>query len=617
MGDVSGGNGSILRTLERVLASGHFDGADRQKKFLRFVVQKTLQGQAGDLKEYVLALEVFERPPSFNPRTDSIVRVEARKLRDNLKRYYQREGLEDPVRISMPKGSYVPIFETVRTEQRQPAKRRLASLVLGGMVVLLLIGGGMWLWAHKGSNHAGPPPVESIAVLPFANLSQDKENEYFSDGLTTELISALMKRDHPRVVGSTSVFQFKGKAQDIRRVGAQLGAQAVVEGSVRKSGDRLRITAELVEVSSGLHLWSQTYDRQWKDVLAVEEEIAGDIAAALEVRLDGLQHSPSNTCAENLEAYELYLRGIHAEIGRGAQDLTESLNYFAKAAALEPHCAPIYAHLAGSYLLQGIYGVKPPGEVMPKAKEAAKKAIEIDDTLALGHASLGATLALYDWEPSAAEREFQRAIQVNVASAESHKWYSEFVLAPSHRFDQALAEIQKAKWLDPPSLVISTGEQGILYFAGQYDASIAEARRTLEREPGYWPAYLRLAWSFEQKKMFPEAGDALANAMRLSKGNMFPKWELGILNAMTGRKEEARRIIREFAARSKTSYVPPTVFAQIYSVLDEKEEAFRWLGRAREERSPTLVFASVAHAFDNLHDDPRFTAARCRCQTLI
>jgi len=600
---------SIRAGLEKVLCSRHFLASEGRSRFLRFVVEQALQNRLDHLKEYVIGVEVFGRGESFDPKADSIVRVEARKIRAKLEEYYEMEGRDDPVRIDLPKGRYAPTFReraSAGKETARPVRRQRIPVWYGAGAALLLCGAGVAYWRH-----ANRPPirgVDSIAVLPFTNLSQEVETQYFSDGLTAELIAALMKRGRPRVVGSTSVFQYKGKAQDIRRTGAELGAQAIVEGSVRKSGSRLRINAGLVEVSSGLHLWSQTYDREWKDVLAVQEEIARDIAAALRVELERTSQEHPNTCSDNLEAYDLYLRGIHAEIRRGAEDLARSLDYLSRAAALNPNCASVYAHLGGSYLLHGFYGIKAPGEVMPKAREAARKAIAMDETLPLGHAALGATLALYDWDWSSAEREFRRALEINPESTQARQWYSNFVLAPQRRFDEALLEIREAKWRDPTSPALGATEAAILYFAGQYDLSIPQARRTIERQPDFWLSYLYLAWSFQRKGMFPEAGEAIAQAVSRAEGNLLPKLELAVLDAMRGRKDSARGILRELETKARSSYVPAVVFAHIYSVLGEKEEAFRWLHRARDERSPMLVFAALAHDFDNISDDPRFGA---------
>ncbi len=594
---------SIRFHLDKILASRFFSAAEGRCRFLRFVVEQALQDRQGELKEYVIGLEVFGRGESFDPKIDSIVRVEARKLRARLEQYYQEEGRTDAVRISLPKGSYIPVFQEISHASTKAGRRRIWIWCVATAAVLLIVAGLVFRGPEK--SPAPSHAAESIAVLPFANLSPESENEYFSDGLTVELIATLMKRGQPRVVGSTSVFQFKGKPKDIRRTAAELGADAILEGSIRKSGDQLRITAELLE-ASGRTLWSRTYDREWKDVLDVQEAIADDVVAALGVAPRNTTQSARNTCAENLAAYELYLRGTRAEVARGTEDMARSLEYFSQAAALEPRCAPVYARLGILYVRQGLYGIKPPWEAMPKAKEAARKAIETDETLALGHVALGAALALYDWDWKSAEREFRRALELNPESTDAHQWFANYVLAPQRRFDEAVSQIHEAKWLDPSSPFPAGAESQVLYFAGQYDAAIAQARQLIQHQPDFGFAYLFLAWSFEQKRLFPEANNALADAMRLDKGNLLPELELAVLDGMQGRTKKAWKALRDFETRSKTSYVPAPLFAHIYSVLGEKEEAFRWLGRARDERSPMLAYLSVARDYDSLRDDARF-----------
>jgi TolB-like protein len=464
-------------------------------------------------------------------------------------------------------------------------------------------GGFYWatLMAHP-ARHA-----ESVAVLPFQNLCPDDGNEYFSNGLTAELIAQLMKRGRLRVVGSTSVFQFKGRSQDIRHTGSELGADAIVEGSVRKSGSRLRITAELVEVSTGLHLWAETYDREWKDVLEVQEDIADSIVAALDVTWRNVARRP-NSCSENLEAYDLYLHGSHEELTRGAAAMARSKEYYSRAAALEPRCAPVFGSLAMLQLREGLYGIEPPAIAIPQAKTAAKKALEIDNNLAVGHAALGAIAALYDWNWPAAEEEFRQAIRLNPESAQAHHWYAAFVLALQRRFDEALAEIRTARWLDPVSPLFGADEAAILYFAGRYDDAIAQSRSTLTQKADYGYAHLTLSWALEQKRLFADAADSLASASRLMQGSLLPELELAVLDGMQHREESARQTIAALKVRAQNRYVPAPAFAHIYSVLGDYEEAFWWLRKGRDERSPMMAYLNVARDFDNLRGDPRFAA---------
>ncbi|MBI3696829.1 MAG: hypothetical protein HY238_18580 [Acidobacteria bacterium] len=337
----------IQAQLSKILASPVFAGSDRMSRFLRFTVERALRGEGDRLKEYLLGVEVFDRRSSYDPRIDPIVRVEARRLRSKLEKYYETEGRGDPVRIDFPKGGYSPVLR--ERDRAAPAPER-----------------------------------RTIAVLPFANLSSDPENEYFSDGLTEELIQALTKVEGLRVVAWSSAFQFKGKARDIRQVGRQLSVDTVLEGSVRRADDRLRITAQLVDVSDGRYLWSQIYEREMKDVFAIQDEISRAIADTPRIKLTGALVKPYTV---NLEAYNLYLRGRFNWNKRTEEGLRKAIEYFEQALAGDAQYAPAYCGLADCYSMLGQYGLSPPREVMPQAKAAATRALDIDEALAEAHAS--------------------------------------------------------------------------------------------------------------------------------------------------------------------------------------------------------------------------------------
>ena len=283
---------AIRTQLEKILAAESFAGSERLRRFLRFTVEQALEGRADQLKEYVLAVEVFDRKKSFDPRLESIVRVEAGRLRARLKKYYETEGRDDPVQIDYGKGSYIPVFEW-RGRSASPAWRRLLGYWKAAVVTAVLLlevvthEPASLFWRNLSRGEPGRPPPTSIAVLPFADLSPQNDQEYFSDGLTDELINRLSRIEGLRVVARTSSFQFKGKAQDIRKIGKELNVGGALEGSVRKTGNRLRITAQLVDVSDGFHLWSQMYEREMKDIFEVQGEIAQAIVDSLKIKLVG------------------------------------------------------------------------------------------------------------------------------------------------------------------------------------------------------------------------------------------------------------------------------------------------------------------------------------------
>jgi TolB-like protein/Tfp pilus assembly protein PilF len=357
---------------------------------------------------------------------------------------------------------------------------------------------------------AGQPPAAetmqaSIAVLPFVDMSPQKDQEYFCDGMAEELINALTKLEGLRVVSRTSAFQFKGKAFDIRKIGEQLNVASVLEGSVRKTGDRLRITAQLINVVDGFHLWSEKYDREMKDVFDIQDEISRAIVDALKIKLVGEAATRLvKRYTENLEAYTLYLKGRYYWNKRTEPGLTKGIEYFEKAITKDPGYALAYAGLADCYNVISHYGAVPPKASVPKAKIAAIKALEIDDALVEAHTSLAFALYNYDFAWLAAEKEFQRAIALNPNYATAHHWYAIY-LATRGRLEEAIAEMQRARELDPLSLIINTEVGWMLYFGRHYNQAIEQYQKTLEMDPSFAVAHWGLGLAYQQKAMPQEA----------------------------------------------------------------------------------------------------------------
>lgn len=387
---------SVRAQLEKILRSSGFAGSERPTRFLRFVVEQALAGN--HVKETLAGVEVFGRKADYDPRLDGVVRVEAVKLRARLKDYYESDGADDAVRIDLPKGGYLPSFELLDrepTEMPAPASRLAwrrdwwRDWRWVAPLALVLLAGG-YLAARRPHTPSPIPNASSIAVLPFVNLSSNKENEYFSDGLTDDLINALTKVQGLRVVARGSAFQFKGKNPDIRAVGRQLNVAAVLEGSVQRSGDRLRITAQLSSVADGYHVWSETYDRRAADIFAVQDEISRAIVQALEVRVagnPGRRLAPSPTA--DVDAYNLYLQGrFHLNKWR-PESVRKGIEYFSQAISKDRSYAPAYAGMADCYTWLGVFGFAPAREAMPQAREAALDALRLDDSLAAAHVSLG------------------------------------------------------------------------------------------------------------------------------------------------------------------------------------------------------------------------------------
>ncbi len=355
---------SVRTQLRKILSSSAFARSERLARFLNFTVEQTLSGRGENLKEFVIGVEVFDKDEKYDPRMDPIVRVEARRLREKLRKYYETEGLDDPLYIDFPTGAYVPLVKTHE--------------------------------AVRASSPVATPAENAIAVLPFVNLSSEQENEYFSDGLTEELINALTKVEGLRVVAWSSAFQLKGKARDIRRIAEQLRVRAVLEGSVRRTADRLRISAQLVDSKDGHYLWSETYERPIKDVFTIQDEISSAIVGALRIKLTGpAGRSLITRYTENLQAYHLYLKGRFYWNKRTEEDFYKALGFFEQAIQIDPKYAPAYAGMADAYIMLGEHGSVPALSIMRKARVSASRALEIDPSLAEAHVSLGSVASLH------------------------------------------------------------------------------------------------------------------------------------------------------------------------------------------------------------------------------
>lgn len=573
---------TIRRQLERILASEGFARAERMSRFLRFIVEQTLLGRGDQLKEYVIGVEVFDRKGSFDPRTDPVVRGEARRLRSKLKEYYDAEGQNDLLRVVLAKGSYVPRFEN-------------ASFTKPAFETTTAPAAAMYR-------------PKAIAVLPFINLSADNENEYFSDGLTEEIIHALGKVKGMSVVARTSVFQFKGRAYDIRKLGEQLNVQTVLEGSVRKAGERLRITAQLINVLDGYHLWSETYERKMEDVFAIQEEISNAIVNALKPICQ--EELPLVRRAyENLEAYHLFLKGRFHSRKRTEEGLKRAIEFFHQATEIDPDYAAAYAGLAESFSLLAHKGLFWPRDVMPKARNAALKAIALDDQVSEAHMALGFVESAYDWEWEKAEHHYQQALQVaSYGNAEAHHWYSSDYLAPLGRLDEALEQIQHAQFVDPLSHLINSSLGFVLIMRREYDRTIDHYRKCLELDPSYYHFYTGLGRAYAQQGMLEKALDFFLKGKELSGDLPYITGVIAHCHAMMGRFSQAEKLLGELLLLAQERYIPSSTLALVYSGLNKMDEAFRWLERAFAERESSLVYLNVYPTYDILRQDPRFHA---------
>jgi eukaryotic-like serine/threonine-protein kinase len=453
-----------------------------------------------------------------------------------------------------------------------------------------------------------PRPHASVAVLPFINLNAEPDSEYFSDGLTEELIHALSRLPGLQVVSRTSAFEFKGKPQNVRTIGELLKVSAVVEGSVRKQQDRVRVSTQLVNVSDGYCLWSQRFDFKMTDIFEVQEEMAESIADLLKVELGSRADSGLvKRYTENFEAYDLYLRGRFQWNKRSGEGFQKALEYFQRSLTLDPDYAPAHAGIADYYISVASWGLAPPTEAWPKAKLAALKAIESDDSLAEAHASLGVIRMWYEWDWKDAEREFLRAIELKPGQPVPHIHYS-LLLVQSGRFEEAEEQIRLALASDPLSVPANVYLAGVYHYRRDYDRSLEQAGRALDLDPNDIEAHVVMAINHEQKHQYAEAIAELEKAHKLADYNPLILGPLGSCYGGLGDKAKALTLLEELNTAAAQIYVAPISWVMLYLGIGDIEHAFEWLEKAVEARDVLLYYLKVGPIYDKIRDDPRYQA---------
>jgi TolB-like protein/Flp pilus assembly protein TadD/predicted Ser/Thr protein kinase len=453
---------------------------------------------------------------------------------------------------------------------------------------------------------AGTESAPSVAVLPFVNMSPDPENEYFGDGLAEELINALTQLKGLHVAARTSAFIFRGRETDIREIGKKLGVRAVLEGSVRRAGNRLRVTAQLVSIADGYHMWSRRYDREMDDVFAIQDEITTAIVGQLRVELFGKQKETIvKRYTEDLEAHDLYLKGIYYWNKLTPDGFQRSGECFEKAIEKDPHYALAYAGLAGSHCFGSFWGNLPPRETYPKAREAAKKAIEMDDSIGEAHATLAAIHTFYDWNWEAAEREFNRALELVPGSSYTRLYYSLY-LNLRRRHDDAVFQARKAQELDPLSGLCNTHLGHRLWQARRYDEAIEQFQEWLAAEPNDWFAHSHLSSLYLEKSMIKEAIEEINKAVELSDGVPMNVANAVMINYRFGDKDVADRLFQSLKKRAVSEYIQPMCFVYVHLTRGEMDQAFEWIKKACEERDSFLPWHRVS-PMDFMHfpNDPR------------
>jgi len=448
---------------------------------------------------------------------------------------------------------------------------------------------------------------QSLAVLPFDDLSPQRDQEYFCDGLAEELINSLTKIEDLRVMARTSSFAFKGKKLDIREIGKKLDTDTILEGSVRKAGNRLRITAQLIDVKGGHHLWSERYDRDMEDVFAIQDEITIEIVNKLKTEFDMPRNLQKERGSESLEAYDLYLKGRYYW-NKFSPELTEkTIDYYKQAIEKDPKYALAYAALAEAYVMLSIgFASHPSKDAMPKARKAALKALKIDPTLVEAHVSLAIVATCYDWDPVAAEKSFKRAIELNPNHAGAHQWFEICLTFLEGKFGEAISELERAQELDPLNLYIKI-RLGFMYlYLYDVDHAIELFQRVLKLEPQYALGHLSLGSAYGWNGMLEEAITEVEGAIQLSERAVAYVGTLGILYGLIGKKDKAKELLAELEGRSKKGFVSSFWVAMVYLGLGEIDKTFEWFNRAYNERDSNLLYITVAPPLDPIRNDSRF-----------
>jgi serine/threonine-protein kinase len=447
--------------------------------------------------------------------------------------------------------------------------------------------------------------IDSIAVLPLVNESHDPTVDWLADGLTESIIYKLSQLPNLKVLARSTVFHYKGKDVDAAQVARELNVRAVLMGRVWQHGDDLTVSAELIDARDNRLLWGERYERKMTDVNSVQQEIARIVSEKLRQKLTGeeqKQLAKGNT--QNTEAYQLYLKGRYYWNKRTGEAFKKSIEYFNQAIERDPNYALAYAGLADTYNLIPNYSAGSPQEFFPKAKAAAMKALEIDDTLTEAHTSLGDILFVYDWNFAGSSRELQRAIELNPNYATAHHWYGEN-LGNLGRFDEGLAELKRAQELDPLSLIINADIGEVYIWARQYDKAVEQLRKTIEMDQNFYYAHWHLGLAYESKGSFQEAIAEYQKALQLE-DDPWVRALLGHAYAASGKRDEALKVLNQLKETSKQRYVPAYGIAVVYAGLGEKDEAFRWLEKSYQDHANDLVILKVDPLLDSLHSDPRF-----------
>jgi serine/threonine-protein kinase len=557
-----------------------------------------------------------DRSKRYQTITD--LKLDLEQLRDELADLRDQSGHRINTRSGRSTGDLITSADTTRIRPKTTVNTRAPlsflqshkKAFLIGLLVIIGLGAAFAYFKYS------RPKINSVAILPFVNDSDDPNAEYLSDGITESIINSLSRLPGLKVMSRNAVFRFKGKNPDPQEVGKNLRVGAVLMGRLVKLNERLIIKTELIDAADGSQLWGAEYNRSQSDILSVQDEISRSISAKLQLRLTGAdEENLAKRYTTDAEAYELYLKGRYFWNKRGEAGLRNGIKYFQAAEQKDPNYALAYSGLADSYALLCDIGVVAPVTEMPLAKAAAQKAVDIDPTLAEGYTSRGFIKLAYDWDWLGAEADLKRGLELNPKYPTAHQWYASY-LVQMGKFDRAKQEIEQAQQLDPLSPIISSNAGLYSYFEHRYDDAIAQYQKTLEIDPDFWVAHHYLGLAYAKKGMNDQAITELRNSLyspgtgSLKEGAVENDPEiaasLGFAYGLAGRRAEAQAILKRLQALAQSRYVSGLYFAIVYTGLGDKERAIDYLNKAYESRHPGLVLIRVDPIFDNLRSEPRF-----------
>ena len=562
--------------LDRILGSRTFQPVERLKRFLTFVVTETLDGRGDQLKEYVIAVQVFGKEESFDPRTDPLVRVQARRLRARLERYYRDEGSHDELMLELPKGGYTP---TIRPRDRDRAQPRAVGVTIASQ--------------------------NSIAVLPISDDTQDARLGPFCRGTRDEIIHALSKMGGLRVVAAT----VETPQHDPRDIAQRFDAATIITGSARASDERIRLVVHVVDGVSGRYVWSEAREASPADTLAVQEAIAGAIRA----RLQPDEGSPTGTrgfrrASENLAAHNLYLQGRYHLNQRTEEGLQKALDFFEKAVLEDPRFAQAHSGLADAYGLCAHYAVRRPVDVWTKAASSAATAVMLDGNSSEAHTSLAHVRSTQDWDWFGAEREFLRAIALDPNYSTAHHWYAMSCLVPMERLDEAREQMQQAQALDPVSSIIARDLAMTQYYRRDFDAALDQCDHTIELNPHFSPAYWLLGFIQEQRGDLDESIAAFQRAVHLSPISPRMQSALARALAISGKRQQALKLLKTLEEMAPRRYVSPFELAVIHLALGHRELGLQWLSKAADDRAFEMTSLTVDPRLESIRESPEYHA---------